>query len=302
MRGGTTRGAGESPARDQPERTSWGRWGSEDEVGTLNLLSSAEVVDAARLVRSGKTFTLGLRVFDERGDPLAPERPRAMRVTYRDWSHYASGKEAEREGQPCSVDDGIFISCHGTTHMDALGHIFANDRLWNGYPARTTAGGLERCSIAPISERGVFTRAVLLDVAAARGVRFLSRESEITLGELLATARAADVELKKGDVILIRTGSLARYYEVGPGEFFTDYSEPGLSDDPELLEWIDTHEIVGIGTDTLANELPLSPDPESNIRFIGFSCGIGVCRFMKHSGWKNLRQIRGRMAVSKAYT
>ena len=62
----------------------------------------------------------------------------------------------------------------------------------------------------------------------------------------------------KGDVILIRTGSLPRFYEVGPQEFFADYSEPGLSDDPELIEWIDRQQIVGIGTDSLANELPYS--------------------------------------------
>jgi kynurenine formamidase len=243
---------------DVTEHTNWGRWGPADEVGALNLISPAEVVQAARLVRSGKTFTLGLRVFDERGDPLSAERPRAMHVPYRDWSHYASGKAQVEACRPCYSDDGIFISCHGTTHMDALGHIWVDDQLYNGYPAQTTAGSLERCSIAPISQRGVVTRGVLLDVAAGRGVPYLPPTSEITLSELLAAAAAAKVEVGKGDVVLIRTGSLPRFYEVGPEEFWSVDSEPGLSDDPELLEWIDRTQIAGIGTDSLANELPHS--------------------------------------------
>jgi kynurenine formamidase len=250
--------AADGRAADVTERTSWGRWGAEDEVGALNLLSAADVVAAAGLVRTGKTFTLGLRVFDERGDPLSPERQRAMHVSFRDWSHYASGKAEVEARRPCYADDGIFISCHGTTHMDALGHIWVDDQLYNGYPASTTASWLERCSIAPISQRGVVTRAVLLDVAAARGVPYLPPTAEITLAELLSVAGDCGVEVRKGDVILIRTGSLPRFYEVGPEEFFADYSEPGLSDDPELIEWIDREQIVGIGTDSLSNELPYS--------------------------------------------
>jgi len=250
--------ATEPTGPDVMERTFWGRWGPDDEVGLLNLVSAAEVVEAARLVRTGKTFTLGLRVFDERGDPLSAERQRAMHVSYRDWSHYASGKVEVDSRNSCSADDGLFISCHGTTHMDALGHIWVDDQLYNGYPAKTTASWLERCSIAPLSQRGVITRGVLLDVAAARGVPYLPPTSEITCRELQAVAADVGVEVGKGDVILIRTGSLPRFYEVGPQEFFADYSEPGLSDDPELIEWIDRHEIVGIGTDSLANELPYS--------------------------------------------
>jgi len=254
----TTGDAIESPDSGVTERTSWGRWGADDEIGALNLLTPAKVVEAAQLVTTGKTFTLGLRIFDERGDPLSAERHPAMRVSYRDWSHYASGKAAVEAHRPCSADDGFFISCHGTTHMDALGHIWVDDQLYNGYPAKTTAGWLERCSIAPMSQRGVVTRAVLFDVAAARGVPYLPPKSEITLQELLSVAADTGTEVQKGDVILIRTGSLPRFYEVGPQEFFSDYSEPGLSDDPELIEWIDREQIAGVGTDSLANELPYS--------------------------------------------
>ena len=251
-------GSVEDQGHEEAEYTSWGRWGADDEIGALNLLTPADVIEAARLVRTGKTFTLGLNIFDERGDPLSAERPKAMHVSYRDWSHYASGKAEVEAHRSCFADDGIFISCHGTTHMDALGHIWVDDQLYNGYPAKTTASWLERCSIAPISQRGVVTRAVLLDVAAGRGVPYLPRTAEITLRELLGVAADTGIEVRKGDVILIRTGSLPRFYEVGPEDFFADYSEPGLSDDPELIEWIDREQIIGIGTDSLANELPYS--------------------------------------------
>lgn len=69
----------------------------------------------------------------------------------------------------------------------------------------------------------------------------------------------AHVELAPGDMLLLRTGSLERFREVGSAAFFADYSEPGLSYDEKLFEWIDAHELLGIGTDTLANEPPRDP-------------------------------------------
>ena len=77
--------------------------------------------------------------------------------------------------------------------------------------------------------------------------------------ELIATLEAQSTPVHDGDVVLLRTGSMPWFYQAGPEEFFWDYSEPGLSYEPELIDWFSDHKISGLGSDTLANELPVSP-------------------------------------------
>ncbi len=210
-------------------------------------------------MRRGRVFALGIPIFDPRGDPLSDDRPRALHVRYRDWSHYQTGRCQPLAGGVASVDDGIFISCHGTTHIDALGHIIADGTMWDGHDASQASAGLDWASIAPLAREGIFGRAILADVARYRQEDHLDRRHHITLAELLATLEEQATSAGQGDVLLIRTGSLAQFYETGAGEFFSDYSEPGLSYEPELIDWFASNKISGLGSDTLSNELPDSP-------------------------------------------
>jgi kynurenine formamidase len=244
----------------EPEpKTAWGTFTGNPEAGALNFVTAADRVAAAGLVRRGRTFTLGLPIFDPRGDPLSSDRPRALHVRYRDWSHYQAGRCQALPGGVASVDDGIFISCHGTTHVDALGHIIVDGLMWDGRDARAASAGLDWASVAPLAEQGIFCRAVLADVARFRREDRLDRGHHVTLAELTATLEAQSTPVHNGDVVLLRTGSVPWFYEAGPEEFFRDYSEPGLSYEPELIGWFSDHKISGLGSDTLANELPVSP-------------------------------------------
>lgn len=240
-------------------RTTWGDWGAEDEVGALNFLDPRAVIDAARLIRSGRTFTLGMEVFGARSGPVSPEHPEATRVVHRDWSHYAAGQVPIVAGRPRSVDDGLVISTHATTHVDALGHLYVDETLYNGFPAQSTFPSMQRADVSALAIRGIVGRAVLLDIARRRGVPYLERDAEIRLADLLDAAAAQDVELMPHDILLLHTGSIARFFAEGGDAFFADYSEPGLSDDPELLAWVDSLKPTCLGSDTLSNELPRSP-------------------------------------------
>ena len=100
---------------------------------------------------------------------------------------------------------------------------------------------------------------MLADIARFRGEDRLSRDHHITLTELLAAIEAQSAQVQPGDVILVRTGSIPWFYEVGSEAFFRDYSEPGLSYEPELIDWFRDNQISGLGSDTLSNELPESP-------------------------------------------
>jgi kynurenine formamidase len=249
--------AGGAPERAGP--TAWGRFGANAEIGALNLVTAAHRVAAARLVRHGRAFTLGIPIFAPGGDPLSADRPRALHVRYRDWSHYQAGRCQPLPGGVASVDDGVFISCHGTTHVDALGHIIVDGRMWDGRDAQAASAGLDWASVAPLAGAGIFCRAVLADITRFRGEERLGRRHHVTLGELTATLQAQSTAVGEGDIVLVRTGSLPWFYQVGPEQFFADYSEPGLSDEPELIDWFAATGVTGLGSDTLSNELPLSP-------------------------------------------
>lgn len=251
--------AGAGPVDDRSVRTAWGRFPENPEIGALSYVSSEHRVAAAALVRQGHTFSLGIPIFDPRGDPLSADRPPAMHVRYRDWSHYTAGRCHPLPGGVASVDDGFFISCHGTTHVDALGHIIVDGTMWDGHDARSASAGLDWASIAPLAEHGIFGRAVLADIARFRGEEALGRHHQVTLEELTATLECQSVQVAEGDVVLVRTGSIPRFYKDGPGQFFRDYSEPGLSDETELIDWFSDKRISGLGSDTLSNELPKSP-------------------------------------------
>jgi hypothetical protein len=148
--------------KDAP--TNWGKWGDDDEVGALNYLGPEQVLAAVGLVRSGKVFTLQRLIGDPKGDPVWPGRTPAERTQILDESDWdEGGKGPAYPGGLHYADDKINAYLQGSTQYDALGHLWYDGKIWNGYDARTTIGGLEKASVEPIAERGVVGRAVLLD-------------------------------------------------------------------------------------------------------------------------------------------
>ncbi len=231
--------------------SNWGRWGDDDECGAVNHLTEERVLRGIAAVEHGRTFSLGAPIGRPEGDPKTPSRPDAQHYMRRDRGHYEAGKVAGDDRQ--GADDVLFLPIHGTTHVDALGHAWYGDQLYNGFDPETTKGGLDRCSVEPIADRGVVGRGVLLDVARYRGVDHLERGEQIPLEELLACADEQGVEIETGDVPLIRTGWLERFYE-GDQEPIVAYDEPGITYSEELAEWFHDTEIPAFATDTLASE------------------------------------------------
>ena len=247
------------------------------EVGALRHIDSVSRLAALQSVSTGDTFTLGLPIFHPDGDPVGSDNFKPVHIVLRDWSDYLDGRAMPLQGGLASVNDAVMICNHGTTHVDALGHVIVDGVLGGGRPATDSVGGLQSASVAALGERGVFTRAVIADVAGLLGVDHLPRRHHITFEELTATLQAQNVEVRRGDVLIIHTGSLKRFYGEGRQAYFTDYSEPGLSFEPELVGWFDRTGISGLGTDTLANELPYCPALDAAYplhRYLSFDLGI----------------------------
>ena len=239
--------------------SNWGKWGPDDEVGSLNYLGPEQVLAAARLVTSGKVFTLQRLIGDPKGDPVWPGRTPAERTQILDESNWDEGAGGPAyPGGLHYADDKISAFLQGSTQYDALGHVWFDGKLWNGYDARTTIGGLDKASVQPIAERGIVGRAVLLDMARFLGKDNLDSAETFTHVDLLACAKAQGITIEKRDILIIRTNFLKLFFDLGD-KFYEGFCEPGLVYSPELVAWFQDMEIPNLVTDTIANEVTFDP-------------------------------------------
>ena len=240
--------------------SNWGKWGPDDEVGSLNYLGPEQVLAAVRLVTSGKTFTLQRLIGDPKGDPVWPGRTPAERTQILDESNWDEGGTGPAyPGGLHYADDKINAFLQGSTQYDALGHVWFDGKIWNGYDARTTIGGLAKASVEPIAQRGIVGRAVLLDMARFLGKDNLAAAETFTHEDLQACAKAQGITIEKRDILIIRTNFLKLFFDMGDA-FYEGFCEPGLVYSPELVQWFADMEIPNLVTDTIANEVTMDPN------------------------------------------
>lgn len=247
---------------DAPDN--WGRWGDADELGAVNWLTATEVLRGVRAVKTGETFTLGVPIDAPNGDPIWPTRSPAGHYMTQDKGSIDAGKrDREPFGYMESSDDLVHLFTHGTTHHDALGHVWYDDELYNGFDARTTNGGLERCGAEHVADHGIVGRAVLIDIARHRGVDALAADERITLSEVETCIEEQGVELDGYEILLLHTGCLDYFYDEGADAFYDRYGdpsnrdtllEPGLTYTKEVVEWFHDHKIPAFCTDTITAE------------------------------------------------
>lgn len=233
--------------------TNWGRWGSDDELGAVNLLTPEAVRAAVGTVRSGKVFTLGSE-FGTGNDPIWPGRAQTQRYNTQDRSSYTAGKKITNPGGTEYADDYVAMFLQGATHYDALGHVWYDDQIYNGYPADTTTLGMAKDAVLPIARHGVVGRGVLLDMARHFEVDYLAKATAIGLSDVLACLERQQVEIGKGSILLLRTGEIGSFASRDPQEFYADFIEPGINFSPELVQWFADNDVVSFATDTIGNE------------------------------------------------
>ncbi len=242
---------------DSPKN--WGKWGPDDEVGSLNYLTSAEVLRGIKAVRQGKTFTLQVQMGHPKGDPVWPGRTGAQRMNVMDKGMYSVGKGPVFPGGAEYADDMMIMFLQGSTQYDALGHVWCEDKLYNGYDAKSTIGGLAKASVLPLAERGIVGRGILIDMARHRNKDVLEAGETFTHEDVLAAAERQGTKIEKRDILIIRTGWIGSFYERDRVEFYKNFVEPGLTFSPELAQWFQDMEIPNLVTDTIANEVTTDP-------------------------------------------
>ena len=225
----------------------WGRWGEQDQIGTLNLLSPEQVRRCcAEYVRTGEVIPLAHQI-SATATPNFPPRGGPVHLMAVDGAAYTAGAVAT---SGCEMaDDWIFMPTQTGTHVDALAHVWDEAKLYNGFSRdqiRTTSGA-KVCSVASIPP--IVGRGVLIDVARAAGVDRLPGDTRITGDMLEQQLVAAGVELEPGDIVLLRTGWMSMWRE--DPETFREFC-PGI--DYSGGEFLADHDVAAIGADNQSVE------------------------------------------------
>jgi kynurenine formamidase len=227
----------------------WDRFGTDDQAGTANLFTPDRIVAAARLARTGKRFTLGIPI----GPPAPGARPAPLHFFRHSTGDTLLGDTGMFPGQQIS-DDYVVMALQGTTQLDGLCHVAVDDSMFNGYWAGLVTGGTgaRRLGVHHFAE-GLVGRAVVLDVARRVGVDRLDAGFGIGPDLLDEVASSSGVEVRAGDVLLVRTGWLEWWYAQpsppGPEGMLCG----GLT--AACLPWLAERDVAMVASDNVAVEV-----------------------------------------------
>jgi kynurenine formamidase len=232
-----------------------GRWGTDDELGTLNFITPEKRISASHLVKRGLVVSLGHDL------STVPTSKNSTPILHRMLF-------LQHDGATACVDE-ISIAPHGVaiTHADAIGHLFFEGGLYNGRRAadNLSPSGLAFGSVFAMRE-GIVTRGVLLDIAKARGDRWLEPTELVEREDLEAAERAGGVNVARGDVVVVRVGLEAREAVQGPED---PTRRAGLAAD--CLPWLYEREVAAFGgdcTEVIPSGYPRVPYPLHQVGFV----------------------------------
>ncbi|MGW0364227.1 cyclase family protein [Streptomyces sp. NPDC002990] len=224
----------------------WGRWGDDDEMGTLNLITDEVVRAAAAAIRSGQRIPLALPLKEDGVQAgLIPGRINPLHTMVQ------INQEIFGPGTVACSDDAVSMGLQAGTHWDGLTHVSHSGRIYNGRPASSiTAHG--RAEFSGIDKAGpIVSRGVLLDVAAAKGVDRLPGGHAVTPEDLEQAEEFGEVTVRPGDIVLVRTGQM-RVYLAGDRHGY-GFPSPGLS--VRTPQWFHARDVAAVANDTLTFEI-----------------------------------------------
>lgn len=232
--------------------SNWGRWGAEDELGTINLITPVKRLGAARLVRDGVGVTCARPIVTD----ITPDTTFQVMRFMLDSGEGRDTAPPERLIQRRGASEFIGMVFHGytVTHVDTPAHFFWKGKLYNGRSCDliTSREGAQVEAVELLRD-GVVSRGVLLDVARARGVAWLGPGEGVLPEDLEAAERASGVRLEPGDILLVRTGYYARRIAEGP-------VNPAVAGSPGphagLAPWLRERGVAMFGSDTHNDVVP----------------------------------------------
>ncbi len=279
------------------ELSNWGRWGKDDQAGTINLITTAKRRQAAGLVKDGVSVSMsvdadiapmGVAANPPASAPPAPagsEAGTTQRPRYT-WEHVMRSNGAGRTDG--FVMDTLFTSYHGsaTTHLDALSHVISDGKIYNGYPADSaTTWGATKNDVMPF-RHGIFTRGVLVDVPLLKGVSYLGDDEPVYPEDLDAWEKKVGLKIESGDAVFVRTGRWRRIAEKGP----MGRQMPGLY--ASSVKWLKERDIALFGSDGIQDVRPSRVEGVDQPVHLLFLNAVGT-PLMDNCGLEELSQAAG---------
>jgi kynurenine formamidase len=221
------------------ELSNWGRWGKNDQLGAINLITDATRKDAATLVRSGVSVSMARRAEKEK----AADNPSPFNHTMLD----------RPAGSPYWSDSfAVAYHGYGHTHMDALCHIVHDGKMFNSVSVETvTAKGADKLSVMGM-RNGIFARGVLMDIPELKGVPFLEPGTAIYPEDPDAWEKKTGARVRAGDILLIRTGRWTRREQ--KGAWAVGKRSAGLH--VSCARWFKQRDISILGSDAASDVIP----------------------------------------------
>ena len=243
------------------EGRNWGRWGDDDGVGAINLITPAKRLQATALVQTGRTVSMS-RLFPKNPGPLNPVPAQ----------HFI--KSFDR-GSGGAVIDFYGVAYHGfaTTHIDALCHVWDEHGAWNGRDPKSfiTTDGVTFADITNW-QSGIITRGVLIDVPAHRNTPHVTIDQPVHGWELEEIAAAQGVELGPGDALIVYSGR-EHYQAENPTAYMGDTPSPGLH--ASCAKFIRDHDVSLLGWDMM-DAKPNDYDMPWPVHSVLFSFGVAL--------------------------
>ncbi|HUP41466.1 MAG TPA: cyclase family protein [Vicinamibacterales bacterium] len=230
--------------RWKTELSNWGRWGKDDQIGALNLITPAKRRQAAALVREGVSVSLSR----DADTVKAVDNPDPFEHT-----------------MLTTGTDRMGVIPHGVahTHLDSLAHIDYDGVFFNGYKPDADAvmkSGHTRNSIINL-KNGIFTRGILVDLPRLKGVPYLEPGMPITPQDIEAWEKVANVKVTAGDALFLRTGRWARRAKLGPFDQNRTGSRSGPS--ASMLPWLRQRDVALLGGDVPPSLAPTDVEGET---------------------------------------
>ncbi|MFJ3776326.1 cyclase family protein [Streptomyces sp. NPDC090075] len=257
--------------------SNWGRWGADDRLGTLNLITPAVRREAAASVRRGEAVSLARDLDSRNPDPLHSGVTHLKRRSMVGEVEHVLGRLARWD----AVGESIEISPHGgNAHLDGLGHYSWDGRQYNGFPVADSNSevGSKYLDVRHASD-GIVTRGVLLDIAGLFDVEHVERGYAITPDDLLAAEQRQGVRVRSGDALLIHTGNAAAIVKHGP---LYSTEEKGVLDgvqaglDAKCLPFLHERDVSVMGADGTHDVQPPRLDDFDFARPIHSVCLVGM--------------------------
>jgi kynurenine formamidase len=220
--------------------SNWGRWGKEDQLGALNLITPQKRKDAAALVQEGLPISLARNAICTETFNSPPFEHRMIETGHTP----GAGSSA----------DIYSVQYHGytQTHLDALCHVFYQGRMYNGFSQRcVTDEGAGKLSVINI-KNGMFTRGVLMDFPGHWKIKYLKGDHVILPQHLDAWESETGVKIESGDAVFIRTGRWTRY--ATEGEWDVEAGSAGL--DASCMPWFQERDVAILASDLALDVMP----------------------------------------------